>query len=61
MLLNIIIIVINYNRMYIANFILLLLALITVKADNYCGNTDCYDLLGVSRDADENTIKKAYR
>jgi preprotein translocase subunit Sec63 len=47
--------------MNIANFILLLLALITVKADNYCGNTDCYDLLGVSRDADENTIKKAYR
>lgn len=41
--------------------ILLLAAVGIVRTDNYCGVSDCYELLGVARDADEVTIKKAYR
>lgn len=43
-------------------YLLLFLSILSqVKSDNYCGTSNCYELLGVERDADENTIKKAYR
>lgn len=40
-------------------FVLFLVAV--AIADGYCGSSNCYELLGVAQDADEQTIRKAYR
>ena len=41
--------------------ILLTIILTFTKAEDYCGRYNCYELLGVDTQADENTIKKAFR
>lgn len=41
--------------------VVLLAMAMLVKSDGYCGKENCYEVLGVARDADENTIKKAFR
>jgi DnaJ-class molecular chaperone len=41
--------------------IALLSLLVLAKSEDYCGSENCYEVLGVARDADENTIKKAFR
>lgn len=45
----------------LAKIILLALTFSSALADDYCGSYNCYELLGVQRDADEQTIKKAFR
>ena len=41
--------------------VILLAMVVLAKSDGYCGKENCYEVLGVERDADENTIKKAFR
>lgn len=40
---------------------LLAILFIIAKSEDYCGSYNCYELLGVDQDADDNTIKKAFR
>ncbi len=40
---------------------ILLSLLLLAHAYDYCGSHNCYELLGVEQNADENTIKKAFR
>lgn len=47
------------NNIYI--IIILALVINHAAADNYCEPYNCYELLGVSIDDDEHTIKKAFR
>lgn len=35
--------------------------LVLASSESYCGKYNCYELLGVSQDADEQTIRKAFR
>ena len=42
-------------------WLLLLLWIALATANDYCGQYNCYELLGVDRDATEPTIKKAFR
>lgn len=41
--------------------VVLVAVVMLAKSDGYCGKENCYEVLGVARDADENTIKKAFR
>jgi len=53
---------VHYFLMKSTMLLLLLTTLVTLTiADNYCGQHNCYELLGVDRTADEQTIKKAFR
>jgi hypothetical protein len=33
----------------------------TMMPDMYCGQHNCYDILGVTREDEQNTIRKAFR
>lgn len=35
--------------------------IVLIDCENYCGQYNCYELLGVDQTADENTIRKAFR